>query len=257
MNEITDRRSPKLVWGVSGVLGVGLLLAYILPALKEPGDYYDGPSRVSMVELNYFLHLSGNGWILDLAKAGIVTAIVAAFAFPRQDRQTQAVVITIGSLIGLYLPFWIHGKLSGGESLGAGLWILGLACAIAAALPWLLPKLEESQADSVATSSASTVYGPTSAMTPGSRLPFVVRPAAGAPGSPTRAMARNFDAGQTVSIEWIDESGSAQKIAETTASPSGEIDVAITVPANLSPDAYTLRARAANGTRWSSSFTIV
>lgn len=265
MEGFADRRSMTLLWSVVGVLGLGVVLAYSLPALNEPGDYYGAPSKVSLMQVNYALNLSGSGWFLDFLKAGILVAIVAAIAFPKRDRVLQGVIITSGSLLGLCLPYWIHGYLGRGESIGPGLWLIAIACLIAALLPWMLPRWQESRA-SAASPSSSSLDRPSEAsatVTSGAiasrsiGLPFVIDPAQGAPGSTARAAARRFDPGQPVSIEWIDGSGSSRILAETIASSSGDIDVPIAVPADLPPGAYTVRAKAANGARWSSSFTIV
>lgn len=259
-------------WGVSGILFAGFILSYLLPAATISDGWF-GSETIRMSELNHRLQDGGGGVFSDLTKIGIAIAIVAAFGFPLADRVAQGILVSFGSVLALTLPVLLLIGHEQGDKIGAGLWVLGIACVVSAAAPWVLPKFEQPRAHPTSTSSSSPQFTlpmrPALAApvpvpqrqplvaTPSFRFPFVLGPSSGGAGATVRALARGFMPGQRVSIEWVSNSGPAAVVAEGIASPSGEIDVEFTPPPDQMPGVYTVRAKAPGGVRWSASFQVV
>lgn len=131
-------RSTKVIVGVAGTLGLGIVLGYALPWVTSSGDYGDS-SSASLSDVGTVLNMVNRGWAYDLARLGVVAAIVAAVAFPRRLRSPQALVITLGSVLGLMLPIVLKTKAFGdGDAMGSGMIPFGLACVVAAIAPWVL-----------------------------------------------------------------------------------------------------------------------
>jgi N-acetylglucosamine transport system permease protein len=124
-------RSPKLTIGVIALLVIGVVCAFALPIVTSSrGD-------VSLRELWDAPPGYGSArWVLAIAGAGVVVAVVAAVAFPLRHCVPQALVISLAWLATTVLPIWVELNLGRGQSLGAGLLASATAFVLAAAIPW-------------------------------------------------------------------------------------------------------------------------
>ncbi len=117
----------------AAIIGAALV-ALILPAAIGPDV------ALGLGELNDVLTLKGAGWVPTLSWFGVIAALIAVFAFPREERFIQAVTITLGSLAAMATPFYTRANLPtlvpDATSIGPGLVVGWLLLGTAAVLPW-------------------------------------------------------------------------------------------------------------------------
>jgi len=131
-------RSTRFMVGVGGVLLLGLLLAYTLPAIGANGEFEDDES-LGFSETGEIVSLmTDRGWTYDISRLGVVVAIIAAIALPRPLSAIQRVIVTIGALAGLAFPLLGVRPILEGDSLGIGLILFSVANLVAVALAWVL-----------------------------------------------------------------------------------------------------------------------
>ena len=110
------------------------VVARMLPAASGPD------SAVGLAELTELMTVRGAGWVPTLSWFGIVIALIAVFAFPREERFIQAVAITLGSVAAMVMPVYVRANLTTLEPtatrLGPGLVAGWLLLGTAAVLPW-------------------------------------------------------------------------------------------------------------------------
>lgn len=133
MDDVRETRSVGLATAVVATLGIGLILGYALIWVSADAD------AIKLARVGSVLDLYGDGWILDLARAGVLLALIAALAFPRSQQMPRAVCISAGALTALALPLAVLAKLAPLDSPGAGLILFALAAGITAIIPWLAP----------------------------------------------------------------------------------------------------------------------
>jgi multiple sugar transport system permease protein len=109
------------------------VVALILPAV--------GPDvAIGLAELNDVVTLKGAGWVPTLSWFGLIIALIATFAFPREERFIQAVTITLASLAAMVTPAYTRANLTTlvpeATELGPGLIVGWLLLGTAAILPW-------------------------------------------------------------------------------------------------------------------------
>lgn len=138
MDNIRETRSVGLATAVGTTLGIGVVLGYALPWVTfGADDFGDGGDRIKLGDIGALLTIFGRGWMLDLARLGVVLAVVAALAFPRSQRTLQALLVSAGGAAALMLPIYILTQLEGGDSPGAGLILFAVAAGVTAILPWV------------------------------------------------------------------------------------------------------------------------
>lgn len=110
------------------------IVALILPAALGPDI------AVGLAELNDALTLKGAGWVPTLSWFGVIAALIATFAFPREERFIQAVTISLGSLAAMATPVYTRANLTtlvpDATAIGPGLIVGWLLLGTAALLPW-------------------------------------------------------------------------------------------------------------------------
>jgi multiple sugar transport system permease protein len=110
------------------------VVAMVLPAAVGPD------TAVGLAELNDVVTLKGAGWVPTLSWFGVIAALLAAFAFPREERFIQAVTISLGSLAAMVTPAYARVNLTtlvpDATTIGPGLVVGWLLLATAALLPW-------------------------------------------------------------------------------------------------------------------------
>lgn len=271
MGEHEAAGSSRLTTWVVWVLGAGLFLAYILPAVKVRAIFSDD-KNLRLADVNFFMYGTGHGWILDLGKAGIVAAIVAACAYSPRDRRTQAWLVTVGALLGLLLPIYVGSKLGSDASLGIGLWLLAVACGVSAILPWVLqsedakpkPELNRWLTEPIGGKTFNLAGMPFPAES--SPLPVVrdsmqmsaieSNPASllqsQHPGSAFRAVIEvslpGFADGQSVKLTWMTPSGTGLYVGQTAAKSDGTAAFRFMTPIGQRAGTYDVRASSDNGT---------
>lgn len=145
---MSDAYSPKLGIAVGATLAIGTIASYALAIVTIPGSDWDGSGAqaVKMGDVSMILTLAGKDWVTKLFWAGLVMALICAFA-PMTSSAGKSVLIDLGCLASLYLPVVIL-QHHDGASVGIGLIVLIGALAIAAIIPWL-PIWEPETATSV------------------------------------------------------------------------------------------------------------
>jgi len=119
---------------IAGALVGAAVVALLLPAAVGPDV------AVGLAELNDILTLKGAGWVPTLSWFGVIAALIATFAFPREERFIQAVTISLGSLAAMATPAYTRANLTtlvpDAVALGPGLIAGWLLLGTAALLPW-------------------------------------------------------------------------------------------------------------------------
>jgi multiple sugar transport system permease protein len=119
---------------VAAALIGAALVALILPAVVGPNV------AIGLGDLNDILTLKGAGWVPTLSWFGLIAALIAAFAFPREERFIQAMTITLGSLAAMVTPAYTRVNLAtvvpDATTIGPGLIAGWLLLGTAALLPW-------------------------------------------------------------------------------------------------------------------------
>jgi multiple sugar transport system permease protein len=129
-------RAARLTQILIGAALIGAaLVAMFLPAVVSP------EAAIGLSELNDVLTLKGAGWVPTLSWFGVIAALIAAFAFPREERFIQAVTISLGSLAAMATPAYTRANLATlvpeATEIGPGLLIGWLLLGTAVVLPWL------------------------------------------------------------------------------------------------------------------------
>lgn len=143
MDGMSQTRPNGLVMLTIGVLLAGVVLAYSLPAVRTGrADAEDSASRfTSLADVTKVMQDAG-AWSLAIAHLGVLGAIVAALAIPREERTFRALCVSVGAVAAMAVPLWVARHLHGAH-LGAGMITAWLAFAAAAALPWWALRVDE------------------------------------------------------------------------------------------------------------------
>lgn len=258
MESYQETHSTKLSVAVVALLALGLIFLYALPVITESttNDFGDATTTHQKYgDLKILMSMAGGDWANTLLWIGLVVGAVAAVAFPKTQRQVQAIAVSAGSIAAMAVPFWLSRHLEG-ASLGIGAILAWIAFAAAAVLPWVLPKEDERQtAYGSAPSSAAARYMPTAAP-PVRQMSLALEPSDGEPGASARVRGNGFTPGRLVSVLWLGLYGSRQ-LGEPVASAAGEIDLVFTAPSDQPPGEYTIRAMTPNGLRVTAPFTVL
>jgi multiple sugar transport system permease protein len=130
-----DVKAARVTQGLIILSLVGaVVVSRILPAASGP----DG--AIELAQLSEVMTAKGAGWVPTLSWFGVIVALIAAFAFPREERFIQAVTISLGSIAAMAMPAYVSANLTTleptAERLGPGLIAGWLLLATAAVLPW-------------------------------------------------------------------------------------------------------------------------
>lgn len=137
MDSYRETHSVNMATIIGGVLVVGTALAYLLTWISNNSDAY-GAQRASLGDVMKALDLMDRSWVADVARLGVVAALVAALALPRTYWFTQQVCISLGGAAALFLPIYVYRKFGDGDHMGAGLIIFALAAVITIIAPWVV-----------------------------------------------------------------------------------------------------------------------
>lgn len=260
METFWQTRSKAMVYGVAGVLVAGAICAYAFPSLKFDGYSVFGTSvneSASFGDLKLGLDVADKGWLYDLARLGVIAAIIAAIAFPVAQSGAQRLVIALGCIAGVSLPIYVFTQLEDGVSAGAGLILLLIACSLAGIMALFVP-VEPAESprlsDGITPFSPSAVaidpsapYMRVATTSPTTTPSLRLTPVSGTPGSEVRFKAEHFPAGSAVRFSYFDtETSKRVEIGVRNASPTGAVEWTYVFPEDILPGRKHLRVEGGN-----------